>query len=68
MLYFIIALLDKWVSLIDGGSLTGLTSSDPNSRMPVGFGLAYCESSFLYYSIFLFTDFKRSRWRSFTRL
>ena len=41
MLYFIIALLDKWVSLIDGGSLTGLTSSDKNLRMPVGFGLAY---------------------------
>ena len=41
MLYFILALLDKWVSLIDGGSLTGLTSSDKNLRMPVGFGLAY---------------------------
>jgi hypothetical protein len=47
MLYFIIALLDKWVSLIDGGSLTGLTSSDPGSRMPVGFGLAYCKSPLL---------------------
>ena len=41
MLYFIIALLDKWISLMDGGSLTGLTSSDPTLRMPVGFGLAY---------------------------
>jgi hypothetical protein len=41
MLYFIIALLDKWISLIDGGSLTALTSSDKTLRMPVGFGLAY---------------------------
>ena len=41
MLYFIIALLDKWISLLDGGSLTGLTSSNKNLRMPVGFGLAY---------------------------
>jgi hypothetical protein len=41
MLYFIIALLDKWISLIDGGSLTGLTSSNKDLRMPVGFGLAY---------------------------
>jgi hypothetical protein len=41
ILYFIIALLDKWVSLISGGALTGLLSSAQNLRMPVGFGLAY---------------------------
>jgi hypothetical protein len=41
ILYFVIALLDKWVSLISGGALTGLLSSASNLRMPVGFGLAY---------------------------
>jgi hypothetical protein len=41
ILYFIIALLDKWVSLINGAALTGYLSSESNLRMPIGFGLAY---------------------------
>lgn len=41
MLYFIVALLDKWVSLIDGGQVLGLGSSSISLRIPVGFGLAY---------------------------
>ncbi|RFU27099.1 hypothetical protein B7463_g9236, partial [Scytalidium lignicola] len=41
LLYFIVALLDKWVSLIDGGQLVGLSNSDINMTMPVGFSLAY---------------------------
>jgi hypothetical protein len=40
MLYFIIALLDKWIMLFDGG-LVGLGSSNKNLAFPVGFGLAY---------------------------
>ncbi|EKD19488.1 hypothetical protein MBM_02725 [Drepanopeziza brunnea f. sp. 'multigermtubi' MB_m1] len=41
MLYFIVALLDKWISLLNGGDLIGLTSSNVSLTMPVGFGLAY---------------------------
>ena len=41
MLYFIVALLDKWVSLIDGGQVLGLGSSSISLRILVGFGLAY---------------------------
>ncbi|TVY94223.1 hypothetical protein LAWI1_G000823 [Lachnellula willkommii] len=41
MLYFIVALLDKWVALIDGGQVLGLGSSSISLRIPVGFGLAY---------------------------
>lgn len=42
MLYFILALLDKWVELLTGGHLVGLTASLRNSsRMAIGFGLAY---------------------------
>ncbi|GAD97218.1 glycosyl transferase, group 1 family protein [Paecilomyces variotii No. 5] len=42
VLYFIIALLDKWVELLCGGSLIGLSASLTDSfRMAVGFGLAY---------------------------
>jgi hypothetical protein len=41
ILYFVIALLDKWVLLLNGYALTGYASADPNLRMPVGFGLAY---------------------------
>ncbi|KAK0103063.1 hypothetical protein ONS96_005674 [Cadophora gregata f. sp. sojae] len=41
MLYFIVALLDKWISLLSGGDLIGLTSSNVSLTMPVGFGLAY---------------------------
>ncbi|KAA8645897.1 uncharacterized protein ATNIH1004_007318 [Aspergillus tanneri] len=42
ILYFILALLDKWVELLSGGHLVGLAPevSDSN-RMSVGFGLAY---------------------------
>jgi glycosyltransferase involved in cell wall biosynthesis len=42
ILYFIIALLDKWVQLLSGDRLLGLTASltDAN-RMAVGFALAY---------------------------
>jgi hypothetical protein len=42
ILYFIIALLDKWVALVTGASVVGL--SDANNatfRLAVGFGLAY---------------------------
>jgi hypothetical protein len=41
MLYFVLALLDKWISLIEGGNLVGLANADVNLTMPVGFGLAY---------------------------
>lgn len=42
ILYFVIALLDKWVDLLSGGHLIGLSASLTNSyRMAVGFGLAY---------------------------
>lgn len=35
------ALLDKWISLIDGGDNVGLGNADVSLTMPVGFGLAY---------------------------
>ncbi|KAL1872609.1 hypothetical protein Plec18167_006727 [Paecilomyces lecythidis] len=42
VLYFIIALLDKWVELLCGGRLIGLSAALTDSfRMAVGFGLAY---------------------------
>jgi hypothetical protein len=41
MLYFIIALLDKWIMLITGQQLLGLGSSDKDITLPIGFGLAY---------------------------
>lgn len=41
MLYFVVALLDKWVILIDGGQLVGLSSGNVNLTLPVGFGLIY---------------------------
>ncbi|GKZ26017.1 hypothetical protein AbraIFM66951_006769 [Aspergillus brasiliensis] len=42
VLYFLLALLDKWVELLTGGQLTGLAPSVTSSqRMAVGFGLAY---------------------------
>ena len=42
VLYFVIALLDKWVALITGSSLVGLsTGSSETYRLAVGFGLAY---------------------------
>ncbi|KAF4637772.1 hypothetical protein G7Y89_g291 [Cudoniella acicularis] len=41
LLYFIVALLDKWSSLLDGGQLLGLSALNTRYRMPVGFALAY---------------------------
>ncbi|RMZ75833.1 hypothetical protein DV737_g5106, partial [Chaetothyriales sp. CBS 132003] len=42
VLYFIIALMDKWVALLDGGSLVGLSAADDETfRLAVGFSLAY---------------------------
>ena len=42
ILYFVVALLDKWVDLLSGGHLIGLSAALNNSyRMAVGFGLAY---------------------------
>ncbi|OJJ48200.1 hypothetical protein ASPZODRAFT_14349 [Penicilliopsis zonata CBS 506.65] len=41
-LYFIVALLDKWIELLTGGHLVGLSASlTDTSRTAVGFGLAY---------------------------
>jgi len=37
----VVALLDKWVSLICGGQVLGLGSASISLRIPVGFGLAY---------------------------
>ena len=40
--YFLIALLDKWVAMLCGGSIVGLSAAtDKTYRMAVGFGLAY---------------------------
>lgn len=40
--YFLIALLDKWVAMLSGGSIVGLSAAtDKTFRMAVGFGLAY---------------------------
>ncbi|TVY84657.1 hypothetical protein LSUE1_G001270 [Lachnellula suecica] len=41
ILYFIVALLDKWSALFDGGQLLGLSALNKKYRMPVGFALAY---------------------------
>ncbi|RAL63519.1 hypothetical protein DID88_003939 [Monilinia fructigena] len=41
LLYFIVALLDKWNSLLAGGRLLGLSAQNTKYRMPVGFALAY---------------------------
>ncbi|KUJ20420.1 glycosyltransferase family 4 protein [Mollisia scopiformis] len=41
ILYFIVALLDKWSALLAGGQLLGLSSQNTRYRMPVGFALAY---------------------------
>ncbi|KAK2781195.1 hypothetical protein FQN53_000739 [Emmonsiellopsis sp. PD_33] len=42
VLYFVVALLDKWVELLTGGQLLGLSAALSDSlRMSVGFGLAY---------------------------
>lgn len=42
MLYFVVALLDRWILLINGEQLTGLVSTQTASlRIPLGFGLSY---------------------------
>ncbi|PBP26082.1 glycosyl transferase, group 1 family protein [Diplocarpon rosae] len=42
ILYFVVALLDKWAALVSGGSLVGLSSaSSERYRLAVGFGLCY---------------------------
>lgn len=42
LLYFVVALLDKWTALLCGGSLVGLSSaSSIEYRLAVGFGLCY---------------------------
>ncbi|RMZ88309.1 hypothetical protein DV736_g4460, partial [Chaetothyriales sp. CBS 134916] len=42
VLYFVIALMDKWVALLDGSSLVGLSAADSETfRLAVGFSLAY---------------------------
>ena len=42
VLYFVVALLDKWIELLSGGRLVGLSAaSDKTARIPVGFGLAF---------------------------
>lgn len=41
-LYFIVALLDKWVALLTGGALVGLSAAGSTEfRLGVGFGLCY---------------------------
>jgi hypothetical protein len=50
VLYFVIALVDKWVALLSGGSILGLSdASSMEFRLAVGFGLAY----FLIGAVFL---------------
>lgn len=41
LLYFIVALLDKWTALLSGGKLLGFSTKNPKYRLPVGFALAY---------------------------
>lgn len=42
VLYFLVALLDKWVEMVSGGHLIGLSAGLTDSfRMATGFGLAY---------------------------
>lgn len=41
ILYFIVALLDKWNSLLAGGKLLGMSALNKRYRMPVGYALAY---------------------------
>jgi hypothetical protein len=41
-LYFIIALMDKWVALIAGGSFVGFSDADNSTfRLAIGFGMPY---------------------------
>jgi hypothetical protein len=42
ILYFVVALLDKWAALLTGGGLVGLSAaSSEEYRLAVGFGLCY---------------------------
>jgi hypothetical protein len=44
VLYFLVALMDRWINLVNGGPLTGyINNADMNTtlRLAVGFGLAY---------------------------
>ncbi|KAH8674812.1 hypothetical protein BGZ60DRAFT_448441 [Tricladium varicosporioides] len=41
MLYFVVAILDKWVSLLVGGQTLGFGTMNVSLRFAVGFGLAY---------------------------
>ncbi len=42
VLYFVVALMDKWVALLSGGALVGLSAADSSRyRLSVGFGLSY---------------------------
>jgi hypothetical protein len=42
ILYFLVALMDRWLDLLHGGQLVGLGASmDTTLRLAVGFGLAY---------------------------
>ncbi|KKY22813.1 putative glycosyl group 1 family protein [Phaeomoniella chlamydospora] len=42
ILYFVVALLDKWAALVSGGGLVGLSAaSSTEYRLAVGFGLCY---------------------------
>ncbi|KAK2612538.1 hypothetical protein QQS21_001476 [Conoideocrella luteorostrata] len=42
LLYFVVALLDKWVSLLTGGDLVGLSAaSNEELRLGIGFSLCY---------------------------
>ncbi|KAF1914209.1 glycosyl transferase [Ampelomyces quisqualis] len=43
ILYFLVALMDRWVDLVNGGNNVGLITSEMNTtlRLSVGFGLAY---------------------------
>ena len=42
LLYFVVALMDKWVALVTGGALVGLSAaSSPEYHLAVGFGLSY---------------------------
>ncbi|KAL2828818.1 hypothetical protein BJY01DRAFT_255241 [Aspergillus pseudoustus] len=41
LLYFALALMDKWTALLTGESIVGLSVSSETYRLAVGFGLAY---------------------------
>ncbi|RKF78556.1 putative glycosyl group 1 family protein [Golovinomyces cichoracearum] len=41
ILYFLIALLDKWNAILAGGRVLGLSSANSQHKIPVGFALAY---------------------------